>query len=183
MIDFSQFLNPEQHAAATAGDGPLLVLAAAGTGKTQTLVYRVAYLVSRQVPPEAILLLTFTNRAAREMLERAHGVAGDAVGAIWSGTFHHVCNRMLRRHAPQLGYRHEFIIADRDDARKLIDDCVKDLKLGGKDFPRRDVLNSLFSHAANRALPVEDLIESRLEQLKVDPMDIVRVHDLYEAQT
>ncbi|MDD5708496.1 MAG: ATP-dependent helicase [Kiritimatiellae bacterium] len=182
MTDFSAFLNPEQLAAATAGDGPLLVLAAAGTGKTQTLVYRVAYLVERGLPPESILLLTFTNRAAREMLERAHGVAGDAVGAVWSGTFHHVCNRMLRRHAPKLGYRHEFVIADRDDARKLIDDCVKELKLGGKDFPRREVLNSLFSHAANRALPVEDILESRLDQLKVDPMDIVRVHDRYEQR-
>lgn len=182
MTDYSQFLNPEQQAAATAGDGPLLVLAAAGTGKTQTLVYRVACLVERRVPPEAILLLTFTNRAAREMLERAHGLVGDAVGAVWSGTFHHVCNRMLRRHAPQLGYRHEFVIADRDDARKLIDDCVKELKLGSRDFPRREVLNSLFSQAANRALPVENLIESRLDQLKVDPMDIVRVHDLYERR-
>ncbi len=182
MTDFSRFLNPEQLSAATAGDGPLLVLAAAGTGKTQTLVYRVAYLVESGVPPEGILLLTFTNRAAREMLERARNVTGDVVGAVWSGTFHHVCNRMLRRHAPKLGYRHDFTIADRDDARKLIDDCVKELKLNGKQFPRRDVLNSLFSQAANRARSVEEIVEHKLDQLQVDPMDIVRVHDLYEKR-
>src|SRR5574344_312439 len=98
MTDFIKLLNPEQHAAATAGDGPLLVLAAAGTGKTQTLVYRVAYLVEQGTPPDPILLLTFTNKPAREMLERARHVVGDAVGDVWSGTFHHVCNRLLRRY-------------------------------------------------------------------------------------
>ncbi len=175
MIDFERTLNPEQLAAATAGDGPLLVLAAAGTGKTQTLVYRVAYLVERGLPPASILLLTFTNRAAREMLERARHAAGDRVGEVWSGTFHHVCNRLLRRHAPRLGYRHEFIIADRDDTRKLIDDCLKELKLGGKEFPKKDVLAGLFSHAVNRGEPLEEILEARLDQLACDPADICRV--------
>ncbi len=183
MTDFSRFLNPEQLAAATAGDGPLLVLAAAGTGKTRTLVYRVAYLVERGVPPASILLLTFTNRAAREMLERARAVVGDAVGAVWSGTFHHVCNRLLRHHAPLLGYRHEFVIADRDDSRKLIDDCVKELKLAGKDFPRREMLAGLFSQAANRARPLAEVLASQPGRFAdVDPADILRVHSLYERR-
>ena len=91
-IDFSKVLNPEQCAAATAPDGPMLVLAAAGTGKTRTLVHRVAYLVEKGVPPERILLLTFTNRAAREMLERAQRVISGVTG-IWSGTFHSICNK------------------------------------------------------------------------------------------
>ena len=91
MIDFAKVLNPEQCAAATAPDGPLLVLAAAGTGKTRTLVHRVAYLVEQGVPAERILLLTFTNRAAREMLERAEAVVGDLAHSVWSGTFHSVC--------------------------------------------------------------------------------------------
>ena len=82
MTDFSKLLNPQQCAAATAGDGPLLVLAAAGTGKTRTLVHRVSYLIESSVPAERIMLLTFTNRAAREMRERAEAVAGDAVSAI-----------------------------------------------------------------------------------------------------
>jgi DNA helicase-2/ATP-dependent DNA helicase PcrA len=182
MTDYASILNPEQLAAATAGEGPLLVLAAAGTGKTQTLVYRVAFLVEQGILPESILLLTFTNKAAREMLERAKRVAGDAVGDVWSGTFHHVCNRLLRRHAPLLGFRHAFIIADRDDTRKLIDDCMKELKLGGKDFPKKDVLNGLFSQAANRCRPLEEILETRLDQLAVDPDDICRVHRRYTAR-
>ena len=97
MIDFAKVLNPEQCAAATASDGPMLVLAAAGTGKTRTLVHRVAYLVENGVPPERILLLTFTNRAAREMLERAETLV-PGMGGVWSGTFHHVCARFLRQY-------------------------------------------------------------------------------------
>jgi DNA helicase-2/ATP-dependent DNA helicase PcrA len=179
MIDYERFLNPEQLEAVTAGDGPLLVLAAAGTGKTQTLVYRVAHLIGRGVSPAAILLLTFTNRAAREMLERARSVAGDSVGDVWGGTFHHVCNRMLRRHAPRLGYRHDFIIADRDDSRKLIDDCVKELKLGGKEFPGKDVLAGLFSHAVNRDELLEDVVGTRLDHLCCDINDVCRVQQRY----
>ena len=95
MTDFSRVLNAEQCAAATAGEGPMLVLAAAGTGKTRTLVHRVAYLVEQGVPPSRILLLTFTNRAAREMLERAGQLVPNLDG-IHSGTFHHVCARFLR---------------------------------------------------------------------------------------
>ncbi len=182
MIDYASLLNPEQHAAATAGDGPLLVLAAAGTGKTQTLVYRVAYLVEQGTPPDAILLLTFTNKAAREMLERARHVVGDAVGDVWSGTFHHVCNRLLRRYAPRIGYRHGFVIADRDDSHKLVADCMKELKLGGRDFPKKAILAGLFGQAANRGLPLDEFLESRLDQLAVDPADICRIHQLYQQR-
>ncbi len=180
MTPFDKLLNAEQLAAATAADGPLLVLAAAGTGKTRTLVYRVACLVERGVPPSALLLLTFTNRAAREMLERAQEVAGAVVGQVWSGTFHHICHRFLRRHATRLKYPNAFLILDRDDARSVIDDCVQGLKLKHRDFPRREVLNSLFSNAANRVLPIEDVIDENLSELAVDPMDIVRVHEAYQ---
>jgi DNA helicase-2/ATP-dependent DNA helicase PcrA len=182
MIPFEKLLNPEQLAAATAGDGPLLVLAAAGTGKTRTLVYRVAYLVEQGVPPDALLLLTFTNRAAREMITRAEEVAGGLTGGIWSGTFHHVCNRFLRRYAPRLEFQHDFTILDRDDARSIIDECVKALKLNRKEFPKRDILLSLFSTAANRCVAVAEVIEKSLDELQVDPMDIVRVHEAYEQR-
>jgi len=103
-INFEGDLNAEQFAAATAGNGPMLILAAAGTGKTRTLVYRVAYLVSQGVCLDRILLLTFTNRAAREMLERAAALVGGSVGDLWGGTFHHMANRILRRHAALLGF-------------------------------------------------------------------------------
>jgi len=179
MTDYSKLLNPEQCEAATAGDGPLLVLAAAGTGKTRTLVYRVAYLVERGEAPEGLLLLTFTNRAAREMLERAKEVAGDAVGNLWSGTFHHICNRFLRRFADRLGYPNDFVILDRDDSRTLIDHCIRDTVRNKKDFPKKDVIASLISSAANRACDIEDVLEAGLDTLEVDPLEIVRVANLY----
>jgi len=179
MTDYSELLNPEQCEAATSGDGPLLVLAAAGTGKTRTLVYRVAYLVEHGLAPDSLLLLTFTNRAAREMLERAKQVAGEAVGNLWSGTFHHICNRFLRRFGDKLGYPNDFTILDRDDSRALIDQCIKDAVRNKKEFPKKDVISSLISSAANRACDVEDVLDQTLNDLKVDPMEIVKIANLY----
>ncbi|MEI7901280.1 MAG: ATP-dependent helicase, partial [bacterium] len=179
MTDYSKFLNVEQCEAATAGNGPLLVLAAAGTGKTRTLVYRVAYLVERGETPDSLLLLTFTNRAAREMLERAKDVAGEAVGNLWSGTFHHVCNRFLRRFSDRLGYPNDFTILDRDDSRTLLDTCIKDTVLHKKEFPKKDVIGSLISSAANRACEIEVVLKQTLDGQEVDPLEIVKVANLY----
>ncbi len=182
MLNYEKLLNPEQRQAATAGDGPLLVLAAAGTGKTHTLVYRVAHLIERGVRPEAILLLTFTNRAAQEMLDRARAVCGDLVGNVWSGTFHHVCNRFLRRYADRIGFHNDFTILDRDDSRALIDGCVKDLHIKEKDFPKKDVLASLFSNAASRGVGISDVIDENLDALRVDVADIIRVGEAYAVR-
>jgi len=179
-IDFSKSLNDEQMAAVTAPDGPLLVLAAAGTGKTRTLVYRVAYLSEKGVSPQRILLLTFTNRAANEMMERAKGLVGPGISGVWGGTFHHMANRILRRHAPQAGFRHDFTILDRDDSKTLVSNCVKDLKLNSKEFPKPDVLLGLFSSSANTGIPVEKVIAARFMDHEVDPQDIQKVHALYE---
>jgi DNA helicase-2/ATP-dependent DNA helicase PcrA len=179
MTDYSKLLNAEQCEAATSGEGPLLVLAAAGTGKTRTLVYRVAYLVEQGETPDSLLLLTFTNRAAREMLERARDVAGDAVVNLWSGTFHHICNRFLRRFADKLSYRNDFVILDRDDSRTLIDQCIRDTVKNRKEFPKKDVIASLIGSAANRACDIEDLLGESLDDLRVDPLEIVRVANLY----
>ena len=154
MTDFSRLLNPEQLAAATAGDGPLLVLAAAGTGKTRTLVHRVAYLVERGVDPSRILLLTFTNRAAREMRERAEALVGEAVRSIWSGTFHSVCARLLRRYGGPLGWRPDFKILDEDDQKKLIGDIIKAKVPNPKDFAKKEVVAKIISEAANEGIPV-----------------------------
>lgn len=173
-------LNSEQYAAATAGDGPLLVLAAAGTGKTHTLVSRVAYLVSRGVAPSSILLLTFTNKAAKEMLERAQQTIGPAVDDIWSGTFHHVCNRILRFNAQHLGYPQNFVIADRDDCRSLVDRAMKQHGLvGGEKFPKRDVLLSLFGNAVSRNVDLEQVVHEKLGDTPIHPADVVRVFDTY----
>ena len=96
-MEILEGLNPQQRQAVTAPDGPVLVLAGPGSGKTRVLTYRVAYLVEQGIDPGRILLLTFTNRAAREMLDRAEQLVGEAVGGLWGGTFHHMANRILRR--------------------------------------------------------------------------------------
>jgi DNA helicase-2/ATP-dependent DNA helicase PcrA len=179
-IAFDKLLNSEQFASATASNGPLLVLAAAGTGKTRTLVHRVAYLVGQGVPPERILLLTFTNKAAREMLDRARELVGTVISGLWGGTFHHMGNRLLRRHADRLGFRHDFTILDRDDSKTLISECLSDLRLKGGDFPKPDVLLSVLGTAANTRIPLDRLISERYEELIPYTGDFARVRECFE---
>ncbi|MBA4388207.1 MAG: DNA helicase UvrD [Verrucomicrobia bacterium] len=181
-IDFQKQLNIEQFAAVTAPDGPLFVLAAAGTGKTRTLVYRVAYLVTNGVASDRILLLTFTNKAAREMLERAHALAGPNVSGIWGGTFHHMCNRLLRRHARLLGFKNDFAILDQDDSTSIVSASVRELGYGGKDFPKADVLHSLFSSAVNKGVTLESMLGGRVDDLALISDQIVKVHAAYETK-
>ena len=183
MTDFSQLLNKEQFDAATAGDGPLLVLAAAGTGKTRTLVHRVAYLVEQGVDPARILLLTFTNRAAREMLERAEKVVGPAASAIWSGTFHSICARLLRRHGTFIGYQPSFQIIDEDDQKKLVGDIIKVNFKDDKDFPKKDVVAKMLSEAANEQRSVA-FIAARWQTKAAgfEPEDIEKIAALYAAR-
>ena len=183
MTDFQKLLNPEQCAAATAPDGPLLVLAAAGTGKTRTLVHRVAYLIENGVPADRILLLTFTNRAAREMLDRARQLIGDQVAGIWSGTFHSVCARLLRRYGSALGYRADFQILDEEDQKKLIGEIIKATVADPKDFPKKELVAKMISEAQNESRPIE-LVAARW-QTKVagfTPAEIVAIADKYAAK-
>src|SRR5574342_1043705 len=115
QIDYAHELNEQQLAAVTAPPGPALVIAGAGSGKTRTLTYRVAYLLEQGIPPDRILLLTFTNKAAREMMRRVAELLGQELEELWGGTFHSIGNRILRRHAPSLGYQRDFSILDRED--------------------------------------------------------------------
>jgi DNA helicase-2/ATP-dependent DNA helicase PcrA len=182
-IDFKAQLNEQQRQVVTAPDGPVLVIAAAGTGKTRALTYRVAYLVDhRQIDPARILLLTFTNKAAREMLERAVALVGESVGGLWGGTFHHMANRLLRRHAQTLHFPSDYGILDQDDSRSLIRTCLDDLKLKGKEFPKPEVLGSLFSLAANRNMEVGSLAQERFAMRSGWTEDILRVHAAYVAR-
>jgi DNA helicase-2/ATP-dependent DNA helicase PcrA len=181
-IDFQGSLNPEQYAAVTAPDGPLLVLAAAGTGKTRTLVYRVAWLVERGVGPDGILLLTFTNRAAREMIERAETLVGPGVGGVWAGTFHHMANRLLRRHAAAAGLSPGYGILDRDDSRSLVGRCVKERNLQAGEFPKPEVLLSLFGSASNTETPLEEILRRKAESFDGCAEDILRVRGDYERR-
>ncbi len=178
MTDFAKLLNAEQLEAVTAGDGPLLVLAAAGTGKTRTLVHRVAYLLEQGEAPESLLLLTFTNRAAKEMLERAEQVAGPRAGNLWSGTFHHVCHKLLRRHAHKLSYDASFSILDRDDSRAALGDCMKAVIGKTKDFPKKEVIASIISSAGNSLASLEDVVGVRQEMADY-AADIVRIGEKY----
>src|SRR5881628_1231739 len=116
QIDYERELNPQQHAAVTAPPGPCLVIAGAGAGKTRTLIYRVAYLLEQGIPAERILLLTFTNKAAREMMRRVTDLLGQELASLWGGTFHAMGNRILRQHAERLGFQRDFTILDREDA-------------------------------------------------------------------
>src|ERR671939_1322282 len=114
--DLAAELNEQQAAAAAHGDGPLLIIAGAGTGKTRTLVHRVAHLIDRGVAPERILLLTFTRRAAQEMLSRAERLVGSASQRVAGGTFHATAHRLLRRFGPAAGIASDFTIMDQGDA-------------------------------------------------------------------
>src|SRR5437868_5698885 len=110
QINYERELNPQQHAAVTAPPGPSLVIAGAGSGKTRTLIYRVAYLLEQGITPERILLLTFTNKAAREMMRRVTDLIGQELTSLWGGTFHGIGNRILRQHAPAVGFQRDFSI-------------------------------------------------------------------------
>jgi DNA helicase-2/ATP-dependent DNA helicase PcrA len=178
-IDFANELNEEQLAAVQAPDGPVLIIAAAGTGKTRTLTYRVAWLVERGIDPTRILLLTFTNRAAREMLDRAQALVGDQVGGLWGGTFHHMANRMLRRFASALGYGNDYTILDQDDARSLVRSAADELDLVGKHFPKPDVLLSVFGLAYSREVPVLEIAHQRFDGHEINVDDVARVATLY----
>jgi len=163
QIDYARELNPQQLAAVTAPPGPALVIAGAGSGKTRTLTYRVAYLLEQGIPPDRILLLTFTNKAAGEMMRRVSDLIGRELRELWGGTFHSIGARILRAHSDALGYQRDFTILDRDDAKDLIKACMADAKIDKKDkhFPKPDVLNEIFSLAANTHKTIEELVDGQ----------------------
>jgi DNA helicase-2/ATP-dependent DNA helicase PcrA len=162
-IDYPRELNEQQLAAVTALPGPALVIAGAGSGKTRTLTYRVAYLLEQGIPADRILLLTFTNKAAGEMMRRVSDLLGQELRALWGGTFHSIGARILRLHADTLGYRRDFTILDRDDSKDLIKACLADAKIEtkGTHFPKLDVLCEIFSMAANTHKSIAELLEGQ----------------------
>ena len=178
--DYLASLNPAQRQAATYGDtregafmsGPLLVIAGAGTGKTMTLAHRVAHLILRGVIPEKILLLTFTRRAAQEMTRRVEAIVRESTGGSggstrspgilpWSGTFHSVANRLLRRYAHNLGLDPGFSVLDRGDSADLLDVARHELELSGKSrrFPKKDTCLAIYSRSVNARKPLRDSLD------------------------
>ena len=150
MIDLTR-LNPPQRAAVECTEGPLLVLAGAGSGKTRVLTYRVAHLMEMGVPAWKILAITFTNKAAREMAERVRQLTGEAGDEAWISTFHACCARILRRDIEKLGYKRQFAIYDADDSMTVIKAILKSLNLSDKEYPPRAV-RAVISDAKNRML-------------------------------
>ena len=161
QIDYARELNPQQFEAVTAPPGPALVIAGAGSGKTRTLTYRVAYLLEQGIPADRILLLTFTNKAAGEMMRRVTDLLGEELGTLWGGTFHSIGNRILRQHAKLLGYERDFTIMDREDAKHLIATCVgeSDIDVKATRFPKAEVLGDIYSLAVNKQSSVRDVLE------------------------
>ena len=181
MIDYKSELNPEQLQVVLEEGGPILVIAGAGSGKTRTLTYRVAHLVERGVPPEQLLLATFTNKAARSMLSRVESLIGREINGIWGGTFHHCAHRTLRRHAERLGFAPNFSILDSEDSRQLINTCIKEMKIdvkGGK-FPKGDVIGNIVSLSVNTEISLQDIIENRYRFFADRSQEIVDVASEY----
>jgi DNA helicase-2/ATP-dependent DNA helicase PcrA len=173
-------LNDSQREAVTAGDGPLLILAGAGSGKTRVLTHRIAYLLrERGVPPDAIFAVTFTNKAAEQMRSRVADLAGAAGRAVWVSTFHSACVRMLRAHADRLGLSRAFTIADDDATARVIREVLREMGMDEKALPPRRV-ESVMSRAKNALVGPAQLREA--PELRRDPMGarLVQAYEMYE---
>ncbi len=184
-------LNPAQRAAASHGNGPLLIVAGAGTGKTNTLAHRVAYLISSGVSPDRILLLTFTRRAATEMKRRVDGLLRSTSAAdksatvqgarVWGGTFHSVAARLLRVHGRQIGMEPNFTILDRGDAEDLMHMCRTELELSkkGRRFPQKGTCLDIYSRCVNAQLPLEEVLAASFPWCKDDADGLRRLFAAY----
>ncbi|MBI5464742.1 MAG: ATP-dependent helicase [Ignavibacteriales bacterium] len=180
-IDYRRELNEAQHAAATSVDGPHLIIAGAGTGKTRTIVYRVSYLVELGVKPEHILLLTFTRKAAQEMMRRAAMLLDSRCERIAGGTFHSFAHTVLRKHAGLLGYEPNFTILDQTDAEDVVNLLRTRMKLDTKEkrFPRKETLYDLYSRSINTLTPVPDLLSQDYPHYLDQLDDVQKLHTAY----
>jgi DNA helicase-2/ATP-dependent DNA helicase PcrA len=184
MIDYEKYLNPEQLEVVMAGDGPLLVIAGAGSGKTRALTYRVTRLIESGVSPERILLATFTNKAARAMLSRVEALTDVDIKRLWGGTFHHTSNRILRKYSYLLGYENNYSIMDQEDSRQLINTCMSELELNTKldGFPGGNVVGDIISFAINTNGSITSVIKRRFPYLYVYAEQIQKIAGRYEVR-
>lgn len=181
-LEFLKELNPAQKEAVTNIYGPLLVIAGAGTGKTKTLVCRLAYLVSKGIPSEKILLLTFTRKAAREMIDRASTLLRIDVKNIMGGTFHSLCNFMLRQYGTLIGYGPNFTLLDRSDMEDLFNLLKTSLRLKEKKkpFPKKETLSALYSKSLNQGKGVEEIVAAEYPQFLELTPEIKSLIDEYQ---
>ena len=180
MEEILEGLNKEQYEAVTSTEGPCLVIAGAGSGKTKVLTHKIAYLMGeRGISPWNILAITFTNKAANEMKERVEGLVGEVAKDMWIGTFHSICVRILRRYIDRIGFEHSFIIFDTSDQRTLIKECLKELKIDDKMFTDRSVQFEI-SNAKNEMLePAQYTVKAAGDYRKEK---IATVYELYQKR-
>lgn len=181
-IDYRNQLNPAQYQAVTSVNGPHLIIAGAGTGKTRTITYRVAYLVELGVKPESILLLTFTRRAAQEMLRRASILLDARCEKVAGGTFHSFANSVLRQYAPLLGFESSFTILDQGDAEDVVNLLRTQHKFDTKErrFPRKKTLFDIFSRAVNTLVQIKDILKEDYPHYESYLEEILRLQSSYE---
>ena len=180
-IDYVAALNEQQYQAVSSPPGRALVIAGAGSGKTRTLTYRVAWLLDHGTDAREVLLLTFTNKAAREMTERVRELVPHDTSALWAGTFHAIGSRILRRHAGDLGFTRSYSILDRDDQKSMLNAVIAacDIDTKQRRFPKPDVLASLFSLMENTGASLEQVIANRYDSFYSWTEEIERVRLAY----
>ncbi len=183
-LDLEGKLNEQQFQAVVQRDGPILVIAGAGSGKTRTLTYRAAHLISSGMPPERILLCTFTNRAAREMIKRVEGLLDAELKPMWAGTFHHVANIALRRHAEQVGLPPNYAILDSEDSQDLMASCLAEegKALRSVRFPRPRLLQHMLSRAVDSQIPIDEAIKQHAFRFRHLTEEIQRVVERFVAR-
>ena len=183
-IDFKGNLNEQQYNVVTGADGPCLVLAGAGSGKTRTLIYRLAYLLERREPAENILLMTFTNKASREMRDRTEMLLKYRPKGLWSGTFHHVGNKSLRMYADEVGFSRDFGILDQQDSRDLIKACMKNISKKSKEekFPKASVVQAIISLAVNTGQSMEEIVDGKYPYFYKFATDLKRIRQFYDEK-
>ncbi|MFA7676549.1 MAG: ATP-dependent helicase [Candidatus Omnitrophota bacterium] len=161
LINYQEKLNPDQLKVVKDADGPSLVLAGAGSGKTRVLIYRLAWLLEKGIPANNILLVTFTNRAANEMIHRAETLLKSSLSHLWSGTFHHIGNIILRKEAKAIGYSANFTIIDKEDAKDLLEDCFEDLNLYKREklFPKKGLIYNIHGLAESSCKRIPETIQ------------------------
>jgi DNA helicase-2/ATP-dependent DNA helicase PcrA len=185
LTRYKQELNDEQFRVVTSQPKAALVVAGAGTGKTRAITYRVAYLIEQGISPQRVMLATFTNRAAREMLRRVESLTGSQnVHRVWGGTFHRIANLMLRRHATSIGYDANYSILDSEDARDLLNLCIEDAAIDTKKkrFPKAEVLQSVISYANNTDTDLADVIVKQYPYFELLTAQIKRVDLVYQQR-
>lgn len=181
-IDFRAELNDEQYAAVTAEPGPALVLAGAGSGKTRTLTYRVAYLLHQGVQPYQILLLTFTNKSAKEMLQRVEDLTGVQRHQLWGGTFHSIAQRILRVHGEAVGLKRSYTILDESEAESLLKNAINTVDpkfIKGKNNPKPKVVHNMISYARNTCRTVFEETEEHYPFLEGMAQKIADIYKVY----